>query len=192
MSETKVKQEEITAGKNVSGRDTYDYTFVNHPPVRSISYIESLTKKFKTEKDNNTAISDIIEELQHYKSQIDGENFQVQGLEKKLANGGFENIIPKAIEYKEKFSKKLVKHENSESAQEIFAYLLAEVKTNFDLHVYPLILRSVPINQINQTISDFVITPVQNELGENILRIYKDDINGMIFYLTGNCHIKWV
>jgi hypothetical protein len=192
MFENKTVQENIEAGGNVAGRDNIQNNFSINSPAKSINYIERVTLRYHSEKANNPNICNIIDELQHFKTQIEGESVEVQGLKKKLTDGNLEDLIPKAEEYKEKFTKKLVKHEYSESAQEIFAYILAEVKTRFDLHVYPLLQQRVPIQQINQIIVDLVITPAQNELGDNVLRIYKDDINGMIFFLTGNCHIKWI
>jgi hypothetical protein len=40
-------------------------------------------------------------------------------------------------------------------------------------------------------IKDEIINVLLQKLGENILEIYADSISGMLFFLTGNCHIKW-
>ena len=51
----------------------------------------------------------------------------------------------------------------------------------FNMYVWFTILR----------IDDKVIKPAIFVLGENVLKLLKEDINGMIYFLTGNCHIKW-
>jgi hypothetical protein len=37
-----------------------------------------------------------------------------------------------------------------------------------------------------------IISPVSELLGENVLDIYPDELSGMLYFLTGNCHIRWV
>jgi hypothetical protein len=49
---------------------------------------------------------------------------------------------------------------------------------------------------IKQAVSEQVIIPVMKELNENgeddiYLCYTTDDILGMLYYLTGNCHINW-
>ena len=91
---------------------------------------------------------------------------------------------------KERITKKIKLNENSESAQEIYAYLLSQICSDFHLHIYPL-LKTHTISQINLLIDEKVIKPAVFILGENVLKLLKEDINGMIYFLTGNCHIKW-
>ena len=42
-----------------------------------------------------------------------------------------------------------------------------------------------------QLVDVHVYAKIAECLGENILELYDDEIAGMLFYLTGNCHIKW-
>ncbi len=76
-------------------------------------------------------------------------------------------------------------------AQDINVHILAKVKTAFVMQVYTLIIQGQPEESINLLIHERIITPVMAELGINILKYTEEDIMGMIFFLTGNCHIKW-
>jgi hypothetical protein len=40
-------------------------------------------------------------------------------------------------------------------------------------------------------IQDEIVDVLSQKLGENILEIYNDCILGILYYLTGTCHIKW-
>ena len=41
-------------------------------------------------------------------------------------------------------------------------------------------------------IAQAVLHRVRRLLGENPLRLFAEEINGMLYFLTGNCHIRWV
>jgi len=57
--------------------------------------------------------------------------------------------------------------------------------------IYSLICQNESEEKINLLITERIIKPVQEDLGINLFRYNEDDIMGMIFFLTGNCHIKW-
>jgi hypothetical protein len=97
-----------------------------------------------------------------------------------------------AKEVKEQFHKKLMKvSQYSLVAQDINVHILAKVRSAFVMEVYSLILEGKPQDTINLLIRERIINPVMSELGINIFKYTEDDIMGMIFFLTGNCHIKW-
>ena len=84
-----------------------------------------------------------------------------------------------------------MKNEHSETAQLIYAFLLAKVYSSFQTNIYPRISEGLSEEFINQLVTEYIIKPLEDILGNNLLRIYDDEINGMIYFLTGNCHIKW-
>jgi ABC-3C protein len=187
MAENEVEQSNIKAGGDVAGRDITKIVIARNS---STAYMNSLIERFKEEKKYNQKTAEIIEELKHYSTVVPNEN--VIGLKAKLEQGNRMHHLQFATETKEKFYKKLVKNEYSETAQEIYAFLLAEVYTNFRMHVSPQLGENLSESQLNLLIDQAVITPVQDVLSENVLKIFKDEINGMLYFLTGNCHIKWV
>lgn len=149
-----------------------------------------LIEKYKKEFENNIQFNEQIDKLQHYSTPLPDE--KIIGLEAKLNAGQRLNYLPFAIQTKEIFVKKLAKYQFYEAAQEIHAFLLAEIYTRYNLHVYPQITSGTQESEINSLIQRKIIDPILGLFSENILHIYSDDINGMLYFLTGNCHIKWI
>ena len=84
-----------------------------------------------------------------------------------------------------------MKNEHSETAQHIYAFLLAKVYSRFETHIYSRLNEGHPEEYINQLVDELIVKPLEDLLGNNLLHIYEDEINGMIYFLMGNCHIKW-
>ena len=59
------------------------------------------------------------------------------------------------------------------------------------MEIYTLICNNETESKIQAVIAERIINPVKTELGLNLFKYDEDDIMGMIFFLTGNCHIKW-
>lgn len=151
--------------------------------------LERLYARLEKEKSESEVFSEIVDELLHFKNYAKGT--LVLGIEKKLENGNRLEYLKFAIETKEKFAKKLLLNEHSETAQLIYAFLLAKVYTSFETNIYPRLKEGHPNEFINQLVSEYIVKPLEDILGDNLLRIYDDEINGMLYFLTGNCHIKW-
>lgn len=189
MSKNDVSQTDNEVTGDLAGRDVNKPTYnIGNTSFGGQSQLERLYEKLKEEKESSQVFSDIVDELLHFKSNADDEFI---GLEKKLDNGNRLHYLNFAERSKEKFSKKLLRNEHSETAQHIYAFLLAKVYTSFEINIYPLFKQKHPDIYVNQMITEYIIKPLEELLGENLLRIYDDEINGMIYFLTGNCHIKW-
>lgn len=187
MQENEISVTETTIGGKFTGRDDNSIS-VNNIYERS-AYLQDLYDKFQKEKQENEDLREFCEELDYFNSVIDED---IIGLEEKLKNGGREKIIHYAKEVKERFHKKLIKSSQySLVAQDINVYLLTKVRRGFIMEIYSLICNNESEEKINTLITERIIRPVQNDLGINLFRYNEDDIMGMIFFLTGNCHIKW-
>ncbi len=187
---------EVTLSNNtvengdIAGRDVNKPTInIGRMSFGGKSQLQILYDRLEEEKKSTKGIAEMIEELQHFKSYAKDE--EVIGLEKKLENGNRLKYLNFAERSKEKFSMKLLKNEHSETAQEIYAFLLAKVYRRFEDHIYPRLSEGHSEDFINQLVDEFIINPMEDLLGENLLRLYEDEISGMIYFLMGNCHIKW-
>ena len=190
MNEVTQSNNNVETG-DIAGRDVIKPTTINIGRVSfgGKSQLEILYEKLEQEKQNSTGLCEMVEELLHFrKYAIDTE---VIGLEKKLENGNRLKYLNFAEKTKEKFTMKLLKNEHSETAQHIYAFLLAKVYSRFETNIYPRLTEGHSEEYINQLIDEFIIKPLEASLGDNLLHIYQDEINGMIFFLMGNCHIKW-
>ena len=148
-----------------------------------------LVEEFEQELENgNIEFREFIDKIQHYTATIDG----FVGLEPKLTEAGFENDIDWAQQMKEYFYKKITENNLSKATQKIYAFLLARIYVLFNLHIKGAVNDGVSKDVIREMIIVKVIQPVQDMLGENnVLDLYDDDITAMIYFLTGNCHIRW-
>lgn len=157
-------------------------------PTRMDAYF----RRLRDEIEGNIT-REIIEDLRDYKTQLDG----TLGLEKKLFDGGFSNSdITWALRKKEQYAKKATKYECYPSAQEINLLLFGEIKIKFDRFIFPLIRKGIPVETVMQRIDEIIVSPIMKMLNDNgahdeDLHYTTDHIYGMIYYLTGMCHLNW-
>lgn len=152
------------------------------------SYMKVLLEKFKEEQKQNLQLKTFIDDLDYYynKKQDD-----IVGLEEKLSAGNRKELTQFAVDFKDRFHRKLFQYQFSEAAQTILLHLLAEVQSRFINEIYPLICKNEDPEIVNSTITERLIEPIKDQLDENLLGITVQHINGMLYFLTGNCHIKW-
>jgi hypothetical protein len=187
-----ITQKNLEVGGDNAGRDLTKTSITiataptggTHPGAM---FISQLTQRYLQEKDKNAEFRQTIDRLEHYQA-VTG---PVLTLEEKLRQGGRGDLIDFALKTKEMFTKKLAKHSLIESAQQIHAFLLAEIYSRYHEHVYQHVCNKEPADVINALIRAHIIDPLLGILGDNVLGHYADEINGMLYFLTGNCHIKW-
>ena len=178
----------INGNKNQqAGRDINNYYANQQQDVK----MQFLIEEYKKEQVSNPNFNEIIVELDRYLNPVKSENQNIIGLENKLKNGQFDDYIEDAIEFKDIFCKKVEQYRLSKAAQQIFLYILTDVVTIFRYKIFPLICNNTEHEIIMSKINEEIIDFIQKKLGENILDIYSDCISGMLYFLTGNCHIKW-
>lgn len=171
---------------SVVGRDQHNTTY---QIVGSASPMTKLSIAFMEEVKKNEMFNSVLPELEHYMSNVDVGD--IIGLEEKLRLASRDSEIAEAIRQKEIVAKRLHRHSTSRAAQRIYIHVLGMLLSRFRAFVKPKIENNGSVEEINQEIIVSVIEPTIGILEENVLDIYWDDIWGMIFYLTGNCHIKW-
>lgn len=166
----------------------------NQAPI----YLTKQTRFAKRfEKLNKEVASDeryegVMESLKLYLTRLDGIDAPT-----KLEDGGFKEYeIIDAIRKKDKFAKRLQLNRFYESAQWIDSQLFAKIKMNFETFVLPIINSGATKDEILQEVVLKVVEPVLDLInieGENdeILNYNADDVFGMVYYLTGQCHLNW-
>lgn len=158
----------------------------------SRSRLSATFERLEQEILNNTR-KEVIDELLMYTTKLDG----TKGLEEKLQDGGFQKIfIQKAIIQKEMYAKRATKYECYPAAQEIILSLFARIKNEFDVRIYPMIITGVDVPLIMQEVHKQIVSPIlqmieTNGANDQSLYFNMDHIYGMIYYLTGMCHINW-
>lgn len=158
----------------------------------SRSRLSATFERLEQEILNNTR-KGVIDELLLYTTKLDG----TKGLEEKLQDGGFQKMfIQKAIIQKEMYAKRATKYECYPAAQEIILSLFARIKNEFDVRIYPMIIKGADVPLIMQEVHKQIVSPIlqmieMNGANDQSLYFNMDHIYGMIYYLTGMCHLNW-
>lgn len=196
MPKMEMKQE---AGNNSelyqAQTQTVNKYVVEQPKLNATHALVNLIAAYKKEVSSpqTSTTGEFIEKLNFFMSTFDNE---FMTLEQKLEAGGFASDIAMARKLKQNYAMTLQKIKHISSAQKIHAYLLGMVWVNFS-YAYEFLSKQEterPANAFIKSVIDAkVIAPVETLLNsaENALEIYHMDIHSMVYYLTGNCHIKW-
>ena len=184
--------EQYQAGRDqIINKNSYIIETAGHLSVNSL---KALLEAYKTEVQSPSPESagEFIQKLNFFMNSVDE---QFLTLEQKLEAGGFSSDIALALRLKQNYSMSLQKIKHISSAQKVHAYLLGMVLVNFSYVYYYLHKKGDRPDNIfiKDLINVKVITPIENMLSstENALEVYSMEIHSMIYYLTGNCHIKW-
>lgn len=172
------------SGPNI-GRDQYNINTAR-PRHRKLS---ALFAKLELEYENDNQFTETLEELDRLTSpKVD----KVIGLEEKLKLGNRSDLYEYALEVKELYAKRLVRYQLYRSAQKVNIYLLALTITYFKHHIAPLIQSGSSDAFVDRAIANEIINPLMSMLEDDmIIDFNSEHITGMLYYLTGNCHINW-
>lgn len=171
----------ITAGGDIVGRDKIS----NILPTPT--QMDLLSQMYVEEKSNHQVTHLIIDELTHYSN----EKYDIRDLTEKLEEAGFGYLIETGEELKEEVSKLIVRNQHYKSAQKIITYLLAEVESIFNANIKSKLLTVTEESALKLLFRTHLEQEIQAHLGENVLEIFNRQINGMVYFLTGNCHLEW-
>ena len=166
---------------------------INQTPIAPQSRLASWFARLQEDFKNDVRLQKKMDDIMRYRTKLR----HTIGLEQKLLDGGFpKKAIDKARRQKQSYAKKATKYQYYEMANKIDNYLFAIVSDHFDREVLPLIEDEKPLREINQAVYDKVIVPVMEELNtvgdsDTCLCYTLDDVFGMLYYLTVNCHINW-
>lgn len=181
------KQEDINAGGDVAGHDIIHY----HSP--RATWYQRRFRKLAMEIEQDQRYEKTIEDLEYFNTILDGS----LGLEQKLLDGRCsKSEIDRALRQKLKFAKKQEKYKYYESAQHINSHLFAEILLKFNDYVKPLICSQANKVEVFKAVSNNVISPILDKLNiegadDDYLCYDAEDVYGMVYYLTGICHINW-
>ncbi|MDO8289208.1 MAG: hypothetical protein Q7T44_08325 [Parvibaculum sp.] len=185
-SPTKSDQRNSIVSGDQAGRDINITT--NIRPATT-SAITALYKRLDSEISENSQLQEKVDDLEYYLREAE---FSLgKTLREKLIDGGRASEVTLATIQKERASKKLHRHSTKISAQKIYAFILSKLHNDFRAYITPLIENNYDKAVVEERISEKVIEPTLTFLESNILELTHDDIKGLIYLLTGNCHLEW-
>jgi hypothetical protein len=191
---------EQNAGENanqyLAQGNQHIYTInASEPNKAQISALKKIIVAYKKEVLNpdRNHLGNFIDKLNFFITKVDGDFLDIKS---KLEAGGFHADVELGTRLKHEYFKELQKIKHINSAQKIHAYLLGLVLMSFQEGVYLHLHKNEnkpSIEFVKELVRLKVIEPVEKLLSieENVLEVYYQDIYSMIYFLTGNCHIKW-
>jgi uncharacterized protein Smg (DUF494 family) len=163
-------------------------TFNYSPKTR----LQKKFEKLQEEVRNDIRYESFIDDFKAYNTMLDG-----VGLEQKLQDAGFSiREILRALVRKEKYSKRVIEGEMFQYQQEIDVEIFSVIDINFDTYVYPMIVKGADKSEILDMLQEKVIDKVMDLINKNgefddHLNYNLNDIYGMVYFLTGKCHLNW-
>jgi hypothetical protein len=150
--------------------------------------VAQLLTKLQREIQENEKVRHTIDTLARFQEQrsLDG----ISGLEAKLQAGGRAGEYVAALEKKEMFVKLLERWSLYASAQEIFAYLLAQAEHQFNYVTYPQIHILAEV-QINKLVDELILAPTIEQCGTGVFVLNHNVCMGMVYWLAEQCFVRW-
>lgn len=192
---SEVVQELNVVHGHMSGRDIHDNSIgVQHnivlPPAPETE-LARLYRRLAQEADGDRTLTAFIRQLEIYTRQVQDE--KVAGLEAKLAAADRDAELDMAMAMKEAVFADLRENLFSPTYQRIAATLMGKIHEAFNANVKPLVDTGASKQHIDHVVSSSVVGPMVAEL-ESCPDFYDAPVQlvrGMLYFLTGNCHIRW-
>lgn len=176
---------------NTAGRDLVIGTNVNFNEVKSKSNaLANLLSRSKELCANDAEYRYMLDQLQEYLTPRPGR--KIVGLEEKLREGDRLDLLEDALYLENKFSRRVSKNQFSTTEEVIYCHCLSKINSSFAHHIKPLFKNPVNAAIIDRVIFDRIVEPLYEEVSEVSTAVSFELIRGMIFFLTGKCHIRWV
>jgi hypothetical protein len=175
------------AGADMAGRDVNKpITNIYASPKTAMS---ALIEQYKREIIASPELSAIIAKLEHFLSNETSSD--MRDLNEKLEVSGRQDLILDALSRKQSAYKLIMRYQQLKSAQMILAFILAELVVRFDQNVRPIVQSGGDRTSVDTAILEGVLTPTFLALEENPLGIDLLDLQSLLYFLGGNCHIRW-
>jgi protein SERAC1 len=112
-------------------------------------------------------------------------------LDQKLRDGGRAREVNDAKRKKERFAMSLRRHSAQASSLGRYTRLMSDVESRFQRHVQASINAGVPTEEVNRLVQEAVIDPALKLQLSETEDATASLVESALFYLTGNCHVRW-
>jgi len=180
------------AGGNITKVTINNKTVTIHgTPPGPFPKLVTLIRKLKAEGPEEKVLQEHIKDLQVFTRTV--QNEEVVGLDAKFVAAGRVDQLEMARHLKEIVYAELTQNCFSPAFQNLYAHVLAQIWEKFEAYVVPAIKEGASRREVDELVSTKVIGPVVQQVEEcgeeSDLSLIM--LRGMLYYLTGNCHVKW-
>ncbi|RVU81800.1 hypothetical protein EOL70_24905 [Leucothrix sargassi] len=153
-----------------------------------------MLEKFESEKRSSPDFKEFSNELNDYLSRKIAVNNPklARDLEQKLKDGKREDILDFAKETKNKINRKIGHYGLFRTANDVFVFLLSNIRATFITRIQSKIRsKDFKSYEIDDLISEHIIDKLWEDCQISTLFDDFDELYGLLYLLTGNCHIDW-
>jgi hypothetical protein len=170
---------------DIAGGDIHKNTYVQ---AKDKSPLRNVVEKLEADCLHDPDFNKYINALTHYTNSVHPDS--QRDLQTKLTEANRQDELHEAEELKEKFAKLLVKSSLSEQAQNAYVHVLSKIKLDYDHKVKPLLKEGAGLVAVEASVHQ-IIMGIYEDLTGTVLEHNVREIKGMLYFLTGNCHIEW-
>lgn len=151
--------------------------------------IAALIEAGKAMAEGSLEYDDLMEELNSYQKPRPGR--EIIGLEGKLNNANMSSLLDDATYLKGEAIKKITRYQFQSHKAALHNYIYGKIYEIFNTQILPLLHQGKTADEINKFISNLIVLPLADEICEADPTINSNTIRGMLYILTGNCHLAW-
>lgn len=186
-------QTDNVAEGDIAGRDINKPTnlYGNVIVTSAESQLARLYRELQEQAEGDEHLTDYIDQLQIFTREVEEED--IIGLDGKFTAAGREDQLGMAKAMKELIYRRLRQNLFSRTFQTIYATLMGSVYERFEASVRPAIQEGATRQQIDQLVHREVILPIVDQLEKcpDCKDAPAQTVRGMLYFLTGNCHVVW-
>lgn len=154
-----------------------------------LSSLEEAIEQIKKSLSSNKKGVDIIEDLADYITNHPSR--KIIGLEGKLSNGNRLDLQDRAVLLKNRFERRVAKNQMSLSEQHVYVQILSAINTIWHSKIKPLIEIENSNMVVDSAIYAELIEPVHKAIVRYDTLATSELVSGMLYFLTGKCHLEW-
>lgn len=183
---------ETTVGDDCNYIEKPQHVTIINADKHSAPRIASRLEQFRNEIGKEVS-EETKEAVRYYQTKLKG----TKDMEAKLTDGGFKPAsIREAKRQKEFWAKEAYRTSDYPRIQEDNFLLYTRIVNEFKIYILPMIDDEEPLRDIMRELHERIVKPImdiyqENGYNDENLRYTYDHIYGMIYYLTGNCHLNW-
>jgi hypothetical protein len=158
-------------------------------PARDPSALLALIDRSKLLQEDSFEYRNMLDELQSFLAARPSR--RIIGLEAKLLDGDRIDLVEDALFLENRFARRLAAGQHSPSSNAMFLHCLSAINYSFTTFIRPLIAEGAKPAVIDAAIKLCVVEPIYHELTVVDCSLNVQMVRGMLYFLTGKCHIAW-
>lgn len=192
FSSTNQNENHITASqvKLIAGDDNSTNNSLNITPNNTTQAIAQMYLRILENKDSFLD-DETYQETKNSLCRYMTPKSNMQTLEEKLTEADRDELIEYAEELKEDTTKFVLMYEASNSSRYILTHILSTIASKHKAYIIPAIKMGKPRDVVDALIDNMVIGNALSILNGTDKSITTERMYGLMYYLAGNCHIKW-